>query len=243
VTRPRIYNQLDADLEDGLRILGQLEAIGTRMANRAPDALSAAAYDREHGGAIAWCDTHEREVEACRRKLMACRGVPLPRYTDRVGDEVVGQVLTHAWEMQDAARMVTAGMRAMARVARIYGKDDLDPAAEQITTDIEENNKPKCQHHMRHGWLIDARGKHPTRVVHRGQPLLDTPLRLCRWCQDTVVDAYTNSGERRLPQQSELRRHSLRMGLPGCSIPAAPGDSTDVRKYLESQIPEALRVG
>lgn len=241
--RPRIYNQFDQDLEDGLRILGQLEAISTRMSNRAPDALAAAAYDVEHGGAVAWCDTHEREVDVCRRKLMACRGVPLPRYTDRVGDSVVGTVLTHAWEMQDAQRMVHIGIQAMARIASIYGKDDADPATEAIAGEVEENNKPKCHHHMRYGWLTDARGKHPTRVVHRGVPLLETPMRLCKWCQTVVVEAFVNSGEHRLPNAAEVRRQSLRMGLPTCRIPAQPGDAADVKRYIESQIPSHATVG
>lgn len=235
MTRPGIYYQLDRDLEDGLRILGQLEAINARMIARAPQALAAANYQAETGTSVAWCDTHEREVLVCRRKLLQCRGIPLPRVTDRTGDKVVGAVLTHAWEMEDAAAMVHAGIEAMSRIARIYGRDDDDPAADDVKRTVEDSNKPKCHHHMRHGWLIDARGKNPTRVVHRGQPLLDTPLRLCRWCQDTVVDAYVNHGERRLPQLSEVRRHALRMGLPTCPVPASPGDSVDVRKWVEGQ--------
>ena len=31
-------------------------------------------------------------------QLLACRGVPLPHFSDRVGDEVVNQVLTDAWD-------------------------------------------------------------------------------------------------------------------------------------------------
>lgn len=234
MSRAWIYSQLDRDLEDGLRILGALHDISRRMVARSPDAMAAADYDATHGVSVAWCDTHEREVEACRRKLLPCRGVPLPRYSDRTGDEVVGTVLQDAWDMQDGANLVHAGMEAMRRVARRYGRDE-DPRAATTTEEIEDDNRPKCQNHMRHGWLIDAMGKNPTRVHHRNAPILEADYRLCRWCIDTVRSTYIQTSRRELPNGATVDQHAKRQSLPRCNIPAAPGDENDVEKWIEEQ--------
>lgn len=234
MTRPRIYKQLDEDLENGLRILGQLSDISARMFRRCPDALAAANYEATHGVSVAWCDTHEREVEVCRRKLLACRGIPLPRYADRVGDEVVGQVLTHAWEMQDAADIIHIAIGRMMTIARTYSHDE-DPAAEMVQTTVEEENKPKCWNHMRHGYLTDAMGKNPTKVGYRGMDILDHEYRLCRWCIDTIRGTYVHAQRRELPNAAEVKRHATRNGLERCSIPALPGDQEDVERWVEEQ--------
>lgn len=230
-----IYSQFNRDLEDGLRLLGQLSAIEVRMARRAPDALSAADWEATYGVSVAWCDTHEREVEVCRRKLLACRGVPLPHFSDRVGDEVVGQVLTHAWEMQDAAKMVHAAIGRMLAVARIYSTDD-DPAYEMVQATVEDTNKPKCWNHMRYGYLTDARGKEPTRVKYRNAPILDVEYRLCEWCEKQVRMYFADRLERRLPNRAEATMHARKVGLMPCPVPAPPGDAQDAAEYERAQL-------
>lgn len=230
MTVARIYRRFDSDLEDGLRILGALADIERRMAARLPSALDAAVYDTTGGGTVAWCDIHEREVTACRRHKLLCRGVPLPRVTDPTGDLVVHPVLVDAQEMDDAAAMVHEGIKRMLLVAHRYGRDE-DPAADSIAETVEEANRPKCQVHMRYGWVIDARGKHPTRVTHRGVELLETPVRLCEKCEKLVRAAYAELGERRLPYRSEVDRHARRNSLPRCNVPAPAGDQDDAEQY------------
>lgn len=212
MTRPRLYWQLDDDLETGLRLLGQLERINDNMAATAPNALAAAAYDREHGGSQAWCDTHEREVTACRARRLACLGKPLPRYIDRVGDSITGQVLADAWAINEGFNMLHEGLKVMLDASRRYLIDH-DPAAAAVAETVEDANKPKCQIHLRHGWDVDSETKEPTRLAHEGRYLLDLPLRLCQWCRRHVI----TNGE--LPNTSQVRQHATKSCLPQAVIP------------------------
>lgn len=225
MAKPLIHKQLDEDLELGLRVLSSLEAVNRRMADRLPT-LAAANYDAERAGAVAWCDTHEREVTACRRKRLLCRGVPLPKVTDRTGDAAISAVLEHAWSMSDYAAMVHVGIEGMAGICRMY-RDDEDPAAEKVTEQVEEANRPKCQVHLRHGYLTDARGKEPTRVGHKGTLILEVPLRLCEWCEKKVRAIYAHDHKRRVPNAAEVRQHANRVGLPACIVVEPAARSND----------------
>lgn len=213
MTVPRIYKQLDEDANKLLRLLGVLERINDGMAMRAPDALAAAAYDREHGGAEAWCDTHEREVSRCRSRRLPCLGRPLPRYTDRVGDSVVGQVLTDAWAMEQAAAMLHVAVELMESTGAPYLRIE-DPAAKVMAQDAETANQPKCQIHLRHGWDVNSRTKAPTRLRHNGRFLLSHPLRLCDFCQRHVI---ATGGK--VPTAGDIRKHATKSALTPVVVP------------------------
>lgn len=231
--QPRIYHQFDRDLEDGLRVLSSLAAVEKRMRDRMPT-LAAASYDTERSGAIAWCDTHEREVTACRRKRLLCRGVPLPKITDQTGDAAISAVYEHAWAMGDYAEMVHVAIDGMLAICRIYATDE-DPAAGRISEDVEEENRPKCVVHARYGFLTDARGKEPTVVKHKGEACLDVPVRLCEWCEKQVRSIKVETGQGRLPNRSEVTRHGRRIGLPSCIAPEPRhGDADDIALYAHA---------
>lgn len=214
MSRPAIYWQMFNDTENQLRLLGELDAISSRMSARVPDALRAAAYDASPSGeGTAWCVEHEREVAICRRRTLPCRGVPLLRASDRTGEIVVGQVIADAWTMQDCADMIHVATEAMLKVAARYGPEP-DPAAEKITEGAEEANKPKCQIHMRHGWDVESETKNPTRLAHEGRYLLEYPLRLCVWCRRFVI---AENGK--LPSDGQVRKHAAKSNLPQIVTP------------------------
>lgn len=230
MTRPRIYAQLEDDLELGLRLLDSLGAIERRMRARLPDSLAGVDYESEHrAGSVAWCDAHERDVTRCHRRKLLCRGIPLPRVADPAGDLLVHPVYEDAWTMQDAADMLHVAVDRMLAVARRYPDDD--PAAKRIVADLEEENRPRCEIHRRYGFVSPARGKHPTAVKHKGQPILDVELVLCEWCEKHVRATYRDRGERRPPNRAEVAQHGRRVGLMPCDPPEPPGDANDVAEY------------
>lgn len=215
-----LYRQLDVDLEDGLRIRSSLADIERRMAARLPDALAAASYDRGPAStSIAWCLHHDQEVVACRRAKRPCKGVPDPRHSDRTGNAVTNDVRLDAFEFQDAADMLHVAVARMATIARRYGRDDLIPEEIEASEHLEVVNTPKCQNHLRHGYEVDARTKEPSRLFHKGIPLLPSAMRLCRYCQDQVIANVVAGGRAELPTASDIRRHAHRTGLDPVQLP------------------------
>ena len=215
-----IYRQLDRDLEDGLRIRSILHDIERRMAARRPATMAAASYDTEPAStSVAWCIQHDQEVATCRRSKRPCKGVPDPKHTDRTGNRVVHDVMLDAFEFEDAAAMLHVAVNRMAVVARRYGKDDPTPEDLDNAVTVEQVNQPKCQNHLRHGYEVDARYKEPTRVTHKGVPLLPSPLRLCRFCIDHLTGTHTATGKAELPAVGDIRRHATRTGLTAVQLP------------------------
>lgn len=197
---------LDQAAEDILRFLGQYTEVERIMDLSTPD-LVAAAYDTDRGGSIIWCDHHEREVAACHKAAAAigevpsCQGVPLPKMTDRTGDQAVA---TRVYDDQRTIDRIAAQMQRLGSeligIAKRYQDSDLTPAVEK---QLEQANRPKCERHLRYGYEREARSQSGTRVRRRdGSYVFTEAHKLCEWCEDVARDLG------RLATEQEIHSHA-----------------------------------
>lgn len=208
-TEPKLLEVADLSM----LLAGAMDATHVRMTD-AVTILKAAAYDREPGDAEAWCFTHGRSVQSCTAHELGCKGVPSAHGSDPTGSAAVDKVWDDARDLEADAEVAHAALKRMLSIVQRYQRHgDYDPTAPTASRDLEELNRPKCQVHLRHGWLADSRSAKPSQVKHKGQTILDVPYRLCRWCEDQVRERYSDTGQRRLPSEREVDRHARRVGL------------------------------
>lgn len=208
-TEPKLLEVADL----AMLLAGAMDATHVRMTD-AITILKAASYDTEPGDAEVWCDAHERNVKTCIRLELGCTGSPSPRITDPTGEAAIERVWDDAHDIEDQADIAVAALkRVLAIVQRYQRHGDYDPTAPTASRDLEELNRPKCQVHLRHGWLADSRSAKPSQVKHKGQTILDVPYRLCEWCEKDVRSRFAELGQRTLPTEREVDRHARRVGL------------------------------
>lgn len=186
--------------------LGQIERIGRNMADLLPT-IGAAGGEGSGGTPV-----HE---------------------IDPTGDAVAARVRADAWEAEQLAERIASDVAALLRIWQRYDRapGDQDDATRRS---LEEHNRPKCQVHLRAGWLTDAYRKAPNAVSHRNQPILEAPLWLCEWCEKRVRSAGAEGarGQRALPPRHEVDRHARKQGLaPSDHAVAAAGTAEDVEEW------------
>ena len=160
-----------------------------RMAADAPG-LRAQAYDTERGGGSHWCDTHEREVERCRRFGMECSGVPLSGPSDPTGEAVVVttqgmialRVIHNAVEVISSA---TAEIIDELRAWTLIGTE----AAKALTDGQDEDANARAERVCH--CCARAGGRPPTHTPKGDKPTtvdgrLEEAHDLCAWCQKFV---------------------------------------------------------
>lgn len=186
-------------------ILGQAERIGRNMADLLPGVGSGGG----EGGSRA------------------------PHEVDPTGDAVAAQVRADAWEAEQLAERMATDAAALLKIFQRYDRapGDQDDATRRT---LEELNRPKCQVHLRCGFLTDAYRKAPTRVRYRNQPTLDAELWLCEWCEKRVRAAAATGarGPLAIPAANEVKYHARKTGLhPSDHVVAEAGDARDVEEY------------
>lgn len=193
----RPLETLDEDVEQLLRCLWRLPDVERNMRQLLPT-LRAQAYDTERAGSVVWCDYHERTVNECHRRNEPCEGVPLPKHVDPTGDDTEAMnVLSDAREARRHMHAVHAAAGFLTALVRRYDPAVLLP---DEATEVERNNEPKCERHMRYGFDVPSRTRGGTRVKRSdGTHVLADPRKLCQWCED----ATRTLG--RLPNEREVK--------------------------------------
>ncbi len=180
----RPLEQLDSDVETLLRCLSQLDAVERNMNSLLPT-LRAQAYVVTHGGTTVWCDTHEQEVQRCHKAEHTCLGIPLPKVTDPTGDDTTAMLVLA--DARDARAQMRAVHHATNFLVKLIGRYTAD-AGPTERDEVERENQPKCERHLRYGYDVPARARSGTRVRRPdGSYVLADPRRLCRWCTDATL--------------------------------------------------------
>lgn len=147
-----------------------------------------------------------------------------------VGGHALGELLGRP---RVGAHLGCDGVAALLKIFQRYDRapGDQDDATRRT---LEELNRPKCQVHLRCGFLADAYRKAPTRVRYRNQPTLDAELWLCEWCEKRVRAAAATGarGPLAIPAANEVKYHARKTGLhPSDHVVAKAGDARDVEEY------------
>jgi hypothetical protein len=211
-----VRDRLDKAAEDIIRARSELHEV-ERIMNLSLPGLEAQALDSDKGGAVLWCDEHERRVADCHKRqdedgrFLTCEGIPLPKVTDPTGDDALS---TRVWadvrEAHRRAHRIEGDAAWFVGLVNRWKDDGITPAK---VAELADKNAPKCERHLRYGYEVDARGKEPTKVKHGGQAILQDAVRLCRWCEDDVRNRFIDTGERRLPTEHEVHHHARKVRL------------------------------
>lgn len=151
----------------------------------------AASWDLERNSGTPWCWLHHRDLRACHEEGWGCLAddVVATGPSDPTGDAAtVADVAAHDRRMfLSAVTRACNAIELMASIAESYPETRKANAYERQQT--AEANDPHCescaQVEIAKGipWWVEPRTKERSTVGGR----LDTPMWLCDWCENHVV--------------------------------------------------------
>lgn len=215
----RITANVDRALDDLVSVRARLKDVYRIMRDSTP-VPAAQSFDGEGGGSVAWCEFHEQEVRTCHRGDLVdlfgnpCEGVSLADRPDPTGDAASGEhtVFSDERDLQRHAAQLAHHAQELMRITGFWVKKDQD-TTEAEDDELEQENRPKCERHLRYGYDLPARGKSRTRVKHKGVEILRDELWLCEWCEKNIRSRYSASGDRSVPTEHEIHHHAKRVGV------------------------------